>query len=117
MESIHGDKFFECPHCEFITNRKDSLKGQIKIKHGGSAAAAATPHIHQFNRGEPKKKKRRIDEENALWSGELTASDIDMLEENPAQPEDLWGDELTANDIEMLDGNPVQPETKSVEAE
>ena len=117
MESVHGDTNFECPHCEFITNRKGSLKRHIKIKHGGSAAAAATPHIHQFNRGEPKKKKRRIDEENALWSGELTASDIDMLEENPAQPEDLWGDELTANDIEMLDGNPVQPETKSVEAE
>ena len=52
-------------------------------------------------RVEPEKKKRRLEEED-LWGGSLTASDIELLPVETTVEEDLWGGSLTASDIEPL---------------
>ena len=88
VESDHDVSKFECKQCEFETTRKDSLKRHIKIKHGGAAVSTLQFDHGYTKESEPEKKKRRIEEEDLL--GELlTASDIEILDENPIQPESV----------------------------
>ena len=102
VESLHKVTKFECEHCNFVGNRKDNLKRHILIKHGGaSAAAVPSPKDYRIYRVEPEMKKRRLEEED-LWGGSLTASDIEQLPVEPTVEEDLWGGSLTASDLELL---------------
>ena len=71
-------------------------------------------------RVEPEKKKRRLEEED-LWGGSLTASDIEPLPVESTVEENLWGGSLTSADVEMLSEIPVketiEPEPKKREVE
>ena len=93
ITAVHNKKTFNCFHCDFIANRKDSLARHIKSKHLPKRSA----DVLEMN-SEPKNKKRRDD----YWDeGDLSFMDIDNLI-HMVDAENWDGTELSSTDLDNL---------------